>query len=544
VLDSLGRTLRRVDLPDDGHAVVVPYRKGFVSLQGSEWSLCAGAGGDCVPKRWDLVYYDLSKPGLDPVTLETRTGSFHLIGSPGRMDLYLVGAPLPYGMHDDVEITGIDAGFRTAWTRTFSRLEVGSLTAIDDGIAFTQYKETSPLNYVLRAIGRDGMDRWEVQVPHRAPSDIVYLSTGHLVVPAGSRESPLWIDAKTGRILPDIDLPDNRDITVPTRDGLLVAGWMLGQSYAGMMKADGNFAWTRRFARNPQLQSFVSGVAADDGRLLLVAKGDGPSGLTLMSTDRDGESLDQGRSACMTVPPQEALALSERLQGRSIYVVAPNEPPADPVADPPVILRNGCPAVTEADYMAFMDSLLAELPPAPDGGPRFPQLAIRLLESGKPVRLRSYSLYYGGGWSPRGAYAEFLVPQDQGREFGRFYTATWQPHVNRMMALQDEFVGLTRFVYGTRVADASNYREALADLEAAAVKLNQVIRAMPAEKLRYIREKPPVGVVSVQLTTRGFGNGYTGDPYEERPIEQAADTLVHIVKEHRKRVARGEITLE
>ena len=113
-----------------------------------------------------------------------------------------------------------------------------------------------------------------------------------------------------------------------------------------------------------------------------------------------------------------------------------------------------------------------------------------------------------------------------------------------MMALQDEFVQLTRFVYGTRVTDVKDYPQALVNLEAAAAKLNEVIRAMPPEKLRFVLEKPPIGVVFLQLTPSGFGNGNTGDRYENLPIEQAADTLVSIVKEHRKAVARGEIILE
>lgn len=543
VLDGQGRVLRQFELPNDGHSVVVPYRAGFVSMQDGDASLCHPAGSDCVPERWDFVYHDLSQPGLKSVVLDSRKGAFQLIGSPDRSNLYLIGAPFPYGMQDEVGITRIDAGFKTRWTRTIARLEVGSLVATDDGIAFTQYKETSPLRYVLRAIGLDGKDRWEVQVPHRAPSDLKYLPTGHLIVPAGSRESPLWVDAKTGKILPDIDLP-NRDIEVPTQDGLLVVGWMLGQSYAGMMTEAGNFSWMRRFTRDSTLQTFKGGIAASDGRLILVANGEHASEYTFLSVDREGKALEKVRSACLTVPPQEALALSERLQGRSIHVVAPNEPPADPQADPPTTRRDGCPLVTEPQYMAFMDALLAELPPVMDGRRAFPAFAIRLLESGQAARLRSYSLYYGGGWSPRGAYAEFLVPHDRGREFGRFYATDWQPHVKRMMALQDEFVRLTRFVYGTRVTDTAAYPQALVDLEAAAAKLNEVIRAMPAEQLRFVRERPPVGVVSVQLTPSGFGNGYTGDRHENLPIEQAANTLVHIVKEHRKAVARGEITLE
>lgn len=542
VLDSRGAMLRRIELPSDGLSTVVPYRSGFVSLQNGDSAPCLPHGSDCIPKRWEFVYHDLTRPDLRPVVLGSRREPAHLVGSPDRKDLYVVGSAFPYGMQD-VGISRLDESFHTVWTLPIGGLEVGSLVATDDGIAFTQYKETSPLRYVLRAIGRDGDNRWEAEVPHRAPSDLRFLPTGHLIVPAGGRTSPLWVASKTGAILPDISLP-NRDIEVPTQDGLLLVGWMLGQSYAGMMTDDGDFAWMRRFTRDANLQTFKGGVAASDGRLLLVANGASSSSYTLLSVDREGKGLEKMQSSCLTVQPKEAIALSERLQGRSIHVVAPNEPPVDPQSGPPMTRSDGCPIVTESEYMAFMDSFLAELPPAAQHRPQFPQLAIRLLESGKSTRLRSYNLYYGGGWSPRGAYAEFLVPHDQGHEFGRFYTTVWQPHVKRMMVMQDEFARLTRFVYGTRVPDRADYRQTLADLEAAAAQLNEVIRAMPAEKLRFIREKPAVGVVSVLLTPQGFGNGYTGDRFEERPIEQAAETLIHIVKEHRKAVARGEITLE
>ena len=96
VLDSQGRVLRQFELPNDGHSVVVPYRAGFVSMQDGDASLCHPAGSDCMPERWDFVYHDLSRPGLEPVILDSRKGAFHLIGSPDRSNLYLIGAPFPY----------------------------------------------------------------------------------------------------------------------------------------------------------------------------------------------------------------------------------------------------------------------------------------------------------------------------------------------------------------------------------------------------------------------------------------------------------------
>jgi outer membrane protein assembly factor BamB len=539
VLDGTGRVLRRIDLPDEGTSFVVPFRQGFVARHYVESPQCDPPCGRYIPGRSELVYHDLSQPERQPVLIDRREGDILVLSSPDRKDLYLVSGSNPgeWVLH----ITRIDANLESAWSRSFSQLESGSVVATDDGVVFTQYKAGATTDYVLRAVGRNGEDRWEVRMPDRAPYGIKFVPSGYLAVPVSSRLSPYRVDAKTGRMLPDVSLPP-AEITVPTRDGLLLVGPMLGQSYAAMVKADGTIAWMRRFNQDSNLRTFKDGIITSDGRLLLVAAGDYSSKFTFLSVDRHGEALERERSACLTVPSQDAMALSERLQGQSIHVVSPNAPPADPMYDPPAALRDGCPVVTESQYMAFMDALLSELPPATGRRARIAQVAVRLLESGEPPRLLSYGLAYGG-WLPRGAYAEFLVPYDQGGQFARFFATDWQPHVKRMMALQDEFDRRTRFRYGARIKDASNYRQALADLEAAAVRLNEQIKAMPPEKLRYILEKPPVGDVSISLTPRGFGNGYTNDPYEERPLEDAVETLLHIVEEHRKQVAAGNIMI-
>ena len=537
VLDPVGKILQRIDFPDTESTVVVPYRNGFVARHYFESQQCYPPCGRYIPGRSELVYYDLSREKIEPVVVDRREGHVDVVGGPDRSDLYLI----------DVEseepqvprVTRLDDEFKPIWSRSFVLVDWGSVTATDDGIVLEQqYYEGVP-RFVLRAIGRDGVERWNTVVPERVIGGIKFVPTGFLIVPASSRLSPYRLDAKTGRMLPDVNLPP-ADFTAPTEDGLLLVGPMLGQSYAAMLKADGTFAWMRRFNQDADLRTFKDGVMTSDGRLLLVAAGDFSSKFTLLSVDRRGEALELERSACLTVASQEALALSERLQGQAIYVVPPNSPASDPELDPPAPFRNGCPVVTEPQYMSFMGALLSGLPPAASQRWQFPQVSVRLLESGEPTRLRSYS-FGGGGWLPRGVYSEFWVSHDRGAEFARFTTTVLKPHVTHVMELESEFERMTRFSYGALIKETSNYEQALADLEAAAVTLNERIRSMPRDKLAYVLETKPNSCVGAALTPDGFGTGYDDDPFGARPLSEAVETLLHIAELHRKANAEGNI---
>ena len=142
---------------------------------------------------------------------------------------------------------------------------------------------------------------------------------------------------------------------------------------------------------------------------------------------------------------------------------------------------------------------------------------------------------------PRGVYSEFWVPHDRGAEFARFITTVLKPHVTHLMELESEFERLTRFSFGARIVETSNYEQALADLEAAAVTLNERIRAMPRDKLAYVLDTRPNSCVGAALTPDGFGTGYDDDPFEARPLSEAVDTLLHIAELHRKANAEGNI---
>ena len=539
VLDPRGNVLQRVDFPGTESTIVIPYKKGFVARHYFESQQCNPPCGRYIPGRSELIYYDLSRTKIEPVVVDRRVGAVDIVGGPDRSDLYVL----------DVEseekqvsrITRLDDQFKPTWSRSFVLLDWGSVTATDDGIVLEQqYYEPVP-KFVLRAIGRDGAERWNTVVPERVTDGVKFVPTGFLIVPAGSRLSPYRVDAVTGRVLPDVDLPP-ADFMAPTTDGLLLVGPMLGQSYAAMLKADGTFAWMRRFNQDADLRTFKDGVMTSDGRLLLVAAGDFSSKFTFLSVDRSGESLERERSACLTVPSQEALAVSQRLQGLTIYVDPPNSPALDPEHDPPVALRNGCPVISEPLYMAFMEALLSGLPPASSQRFRVPQVSIRILESRELTRMHGYG-FGGGGWMPRGVYSEFWVPNDRGAEFARFITTVLKPHVTHMMELESEFERLTRLSYGARIAETSNYEQALANLEAAAATLNERIRAMPRDKLAYILDTKPNSCVGTALTPDGFGTGYDGDPFGVKPLSEAVDTLLHIAELHRKANAEGNICM-
>ncbi|MEX2050571.1 MAG: hypothetical protein WD944_04940 [Steroidobacteraceae bacterium] len=537
VLDNSGKVLQRIDLPDTESTVVIPYRKGFVARHYFESQQCDPPCGRYIPGRSELVYYDLSRGKIEPIVVDRREGAVDVLGGPDRSDLYLIDVESEEAQVS--RITRLDEKFKPTWSRSFKLLDWGSVTATDDGVVLEQqYYEGTP-RFVLRAIGRDGVERWNSVVPERIIGGIKFVPTGLLIVPASSRLSPYRVDAKTGRMLPDVNLPP-ADFTAPTKDGLLLVGPMLGQSYAAMLKADGTFAWMRRFNQDADLRTFKDGVMTSDGRLLLVAAGDFSSRFSFVSVERDGVSLERERSACLTESSPEAAEIDQSLQQIGVYVVSPNAPTVDPSNDPPKPLRNGCPLVTEPQYVDFMRAMAATLAPVAANRRQMPEIAIRLLESGDSQRLDRYGLGIGG-WSGRRVYSEFAVPHDMGQDFARFLVEVLRPHAKRMMALQEDFSRLTHIVYGASIEETAHFQQALADLEAAAVTLNERIKAMPPDKIAYVLQTRPTDCVGATLTPDGFGTGYDDDAFGNRPLSDAVETLLHIAELRRNSAAQGDI---
>lgn len=530
VLDNSGMVLQRIDFPVTESTVVIPYRKGFVARHYFESQQCNPPCGRYIPGRSELVYYNLSREKIEPVVIDRREGAVDVVGGFDRSDLYVIDVESEEAQLS--RITRFDHEFKPTWSRSFELLDWGSVTATEDGVVLEQQYYVPVVRFVLRALGRDGVERWNTVVPERIGSGIRFVPTGFLTMPSSRRLSPYRIDAKSGRMLPDVDLPP-ADFTAATEDGLLLVGPMLGQSYAAMLKTDGTFAWMRRFNQDSDLRTFKDGVMTSDGRLLLVAAGDFSSRFSFVSVERDGASLASERSACLTESSPEATAVDQRLQQLGVYVVSPNAPPVDPSRDRPLPRRNGCPLVTEAQYVAFMDALSSALPAVADRQ-QAPQIAIRLLESGESPRLVRYGLGHR-------LYSEFEAPHDQGRDFARFLAEVLQPHVKRMAALQEEFLRLTHIGYGASIEETPHFRKALADLEAAAAVLNERIKAMPREMLGYVLETRPTDCVGAALTPNGFGTGYDDDPFGNRPLSEAAETLLHIAKLRRKSIADGDI---
>jgi hypothetical protein len=535
VLDRRGNVLRRIDFPEAESTQVVPYRKGFVARHNFTGTQCHPPCGRFTPGRSELVFYDLSRAGIEPVVIDRRDGAIDVVGSLDRSDLYVIDVESEESQVS--RVTRFDREYRPAWSRSFALLDWGSVTGTEDGVVLEQqYYEPRP-RFVLRAIGLDGAERWNSEVPERVMDHIQFVPTGFLVIPASSRLAPYRMDAKTGRMLPDGEYQPTQ-FTAPTEDGLLLAGPMLGQSFAAMLEADGTFAWMRRFNQDSDLKTFKSGVMTDDGRLLLVASGDFSSKFTFVSVERDGKSLESARSACLTQASSEAAAVDRGLQQKGVFVVSPNEPVVDD-SGITVPRRNGCPAVTEAEYVAFMDALSSALPAA-SGRRQMPQIAIRLLPSGDPWQLDTYALG-NGGWFGHGIFGAFAVPHDRGADFARFLLDTLWPHERRMADLQREFAELTRFDYGASIGKSEGIPQALARLELAATALNERVKAMPPDRMAYVLETRRTDCVGAVLTPDGFGTGYDDDPFGNRPISEAAETLVHIAELRRKSIAAGDV---
>jgi hypothetical protein len=307
-----------------------------------------------------------------------------------------------------------------------------------------------------------------------------------------------------------------------------------------MLKSNGTFAWLRRFNQDTNLRTFKDGLITSDGRLLLVAEGDFSSMLSLVSVERDGASLARERAACLCEVSPDTAVLVRRLHQMGVHVVSPNASPVDPSNEPPQTLRNGCPLVTEPQFEHFMRALASALPPPTSNRPELPQVAIRLLESGEAPRLESYGLGVGG-FSGRLVYSGFAVPHDYAQDFARFLVEILGAHARRMSELQEEFARLTYIVYGAHIETTTDFQHALANLEAAATSLNERVKAAPPDKVLYIRETRPNDCVGATLTPDGFGTGYVDDPYKNRPLSQALETLLHIVELRRKSTAAGDM---
>ncbi len=535
VLDSRGMVLQRIDFPQTESTAVTPYRNGFVARHYYTSPQCNPPCGRYIPGRSELVYHDLSHATAEPVVLDRREGAIEIVGGLDRDELYVIDVESEADQRS--RITRFDAEFQPVWSRSFRLLDWGSVTATDDGVVLEQQYYQPVTRFVLRAIGRDGAERWNTVVPERITGDVKYVPPGFIVAAATARLSPYRFDATTGQMLPGVEFPP-ANFAAPTEDGLLLVGPMLGQSYAAMMNADGSFAWRRRFTQDPVLRTFESGIMTNDGRLLLVAKGEFPSQYSLVSVERDAASLELGRSACLSDASPHATEYDQRLQRHGIYVVSPNAPADDSPRRQTERGPDGCPLVTESQYVEFMKELSLALP-SPSSRMRAPAIAIRLLKSGELPRLVSYGLGIGG-WSGHGMHAEFAVPHDQGQEFSRLLLNVLRPHEARIIALREQFVRRTNVYYGARIDETLHIQQALADLEAAAATLNERFDTMTPEQIGYVRGTQPTECVGAVLTPSAFGTGHDDDPYGARPLSDAVDTLLHIAAMRRKSFAAGD----
>lgn len=533
VLDNSGNIKDQLELPRSGSISVVPYQKGFLTHQYVE------SHSHLIPGSSTIFYLDLSLPKRQQVTLDRRKGMTQMLVSPDRNDLYILDTRSPPGPTFP-RIAKVASNQKADWSKSIPFTDTGTAVATNDGVVFVQLNTQGKSSYVLRAIGRDGKERWTIGLPDRPRGELKFIPTGFLVVGLTSSEAALLVDSKTGEIRAQAALPPH-DVAVPTDDGLLLTGPMLGQSYVATLKADGTFSWLRRFKRDEQLQTFLEGAMTSDKTLLLLAEGESPAMYSFVSLDRTAEALQLERSACLTVPWQRAVEVDQRLQRQGIHAVSPNAPPIES-SKSSVSRSTGCPAVTESQYVQFMEELSSELSSDNRVRGRVPSIAIQLLEAGAPLELSRYGVE--AGMCPScGVHAEFSIPHSQGKNFAHFLTDAWQPHIARLLQLQEDFQAMTGFSYVASIPRSLDYRKAISELESAAVTLNRRIKGMSPERLAYVREKPPTGWVRIVLTPSGFGNGFDKDPYGSRPLDVADATLVQIVKQHRKDVARGRIII-
>lgn len=517
ILAADGTVRERTQTPWDTDQFVVPYLNGF-AVQRPPEIVAFRHAGDPQPK----VLYTSGPP----------VQSARLYASPDGQDLYVNET----GTSGN-RITRLDANGQVAWQQSIRRMESSTFITTDDGVAFVE----KPYDLTLRAIGRDGRPRWETSVPQTSIYEPIYSPAGFITLPLLPTSPQEWdqrrllnFDVRTGQLVSDVRVPPFAYAT-GTRHGLLVAGWMLGQQYVGMLDRNGRFAWLRRYVADPKISDIQQAAMTRDDRLALVTREREATTATpptsIVITDTTAASLAEARGSCLVANWKPSVEHFTQLQKRGLWVLPPK----------PQELGwsgQGC-SDQERQFVSFMQGLMAAMPAAAAPSHDSRQvIAVRVTSSGKPTRLQQYSADRSG-YPTAGVRLTFVAPFDRAAEFWKVVATQVQPHLDRMKALHDRFEQTTGFEYLAEARGDLDYARTFAELQSAARKVDQKIAQLPPAQLADVRKTPPVGEVLILLTLDGFG----GVDNMLQPVDLADQTFLDIVAKHRRAVARGEIVI-
>lgn len=537
VLAPDGKVKQRLDLPTGMNAFFLPFANGFAMMQ-------AVPRADCAPRCYgfsgpvQIVAYEhatdasaklLYRPGLP----------FHSgrpYGTPDGRDLYVVemgGA--------EFQITRIEANGKIAWQKRTAWFESGSFVATDDGVAFAQFLSPQAPDMVMRAIDREGQPSWETPFPGRVYGEAVYSAAGFIAMQIytltdrePNKSRVLIFDARTGQLTANVLLPSFAYAS-GTREGLLLTGMMLGQSYVGMLGRDGKFAWLRRYVEDKRIGQIHQATMTRNGNLVFATRERTPTTMTpvtsIVVTDRTAASLGEARGGCLDAKWTQAVEIANELRARGLWVQPPQS--ADLLSNGP-----GCSA-HEKQFISFMQALAAAMPATTPQSPEWRQMiAVRLTPAGEKIRLESYAAERTGYPSAR-VQLDFAAPYDRAAEFWKIVATQVYPHLDRMAALDLHFLQMTRFQYGVWEKSELDYPQLFTQLETAARIVDEKIAKIPPAQLAEIRNTGPAGWVPIMLRLDGFGSG-EGSLH---PFAVADRTFLDIVAENRRAAAKGEITI-
>ena len=537
VLSPDGKVKQRLELPTGMNVFFLPYANGFAMMQ-------AVPRADCAPRCHgfsgpvQIVAYehatDTKAKVLYRPDLPFHSGRPY--GTPDGRDLYVMEMGGP-----EFQITRIDSSGKIAWQKRTAWFESGSFVATDDGVAFAQFVTPNDPAMVMRAIDREGRPSWETRFPGRVYGEALYSAAGFVAMQVYTftdgvpdKQRLLFFDARTGQLTANVVVPPFAYAT-GTRDGLLVTGMMLGQSYVGMLGRDGKFAWLRRYVEDKKIGQIHQATMTRSGDLVFATRERMPTTVTpvmsIVVTDRTAASLAEARGGCLDPKWTQSVELANKLRARGLSVQPPKS--EELLSNDP-----GC-SEREKQFISFMQALTAAMPATTTPSPEWHQtIAVRLTPAGEAIRLESYRADRGG-YPSSGVQLDFAAPYDRAAEFWKVVATQVQPHLGRMTALDQHFLQMTQFQYAVWEDGELDYPQVFAQLETAARIVDERISKIPPAQLAEIRNTGPAGWVQILLRLEGFGGG-DGSLH---PFEVADRTFLDIVAANRRAAAKGEIVI-
>jgi hypothetical protein len=541
VLAPGGQVKERVELPYGIYQVIAPFGDGF-AVQRLVTTKCAPncSYGSSEPTQI-VVYKSAADP--QPKVVFEPGAPFHsprLYGTTRGQDLYVME------MGAQFRLTRIDSSGQIAWQKTTGWLESSSFATTDDGVVFVQYAAENDPSMVLRAIDREGRERWNTPIPSTRGYEAIYSATEGVefitlptypadLTQARDKRRLLSFHARTGKLMSDVLVPQFAYAT-GTRHGLLVTGSMLGQSYVGMITAFGDYSWLRRYVADRNLSDIRRATTNYRGDLILVTREqrttiDSPTSVVV--TDPTAEGIGEARGGCLDPKWREAVELASQLSMSGLSVLPPT--PEELMSSTNDV--QGC-ARREQQFIAFMQGLSAAMDATPARAREYGEtLAVRLTASGETLRLESYTADRSG-YPSAGVSLEFASPFDQPAQFWNAVATQVRPHLLRMQELDERFARATNFRYMAHHRGPGNIGDVLPALEKAARTVDERIAKIEPAKLAEIRREGPHGFVAILLRTDSFGAWDA-----KLPLASADRTFLDLVEENRRAAARGQIVI-